>query len=101
MCHCLQEQADEFVRDFLLPLAGILKAEDLFELVDDQQEICAFAQVGLLDRFDQPEVTAAERGQQILANVFFLAIVEIGLQQGVGQHRERIPAGMRDRNLPG
>ena len=44
----------------LLPLAGILEAEELFELIDDQQKVCAFAQVGLLDRFHQAEVTAAE-----------------------------------------
>ena len=80
-----QQQADELVGGFLLRLAGFVEAEDLLELVDDQQKVGALAQVGLLDRFDQAEVTAAQGGQQIFAGVFLLAIVEVGLQERVGQ----------------
>ncbi len=95
-----QEQADELVGGFLLHLAGFVEAKDLFELVDDEQEVGPFAQVGLFDRFDQAEVTAAQGGQQIFAGVFLLAIVEVGLQERVGQERQRIAAGMRDGDLP-
>ena len=95
-----QQQADELVGGFLLRLAGFVEAKDLLELVDDQQEVGALAQVGLLDRFDQAEVTAAQGGEQIFARVFLLAIVEVGLQQCVGQERQRIAAGMRDGDLP-
>ncbi len=95
-----QQQADELVGGFLLRLAGFVEAEDLLELVDDQQKVGPLAQVGLLDRFDQAEVTAAQGGQQVLAGMFRLAIVEVGVQQRVGQERQRIAAGMRDRDLP-
>ena len=95
-----QQQADELVGNFLLPLARFVEAEDLLELIDDQQKVGSRAQVGLLDRFDQAEVTAAQSGQQVFAGVFFLAIVEVGVEQRVGQERQRIAAGMRDGDLP-
>jgi hypothetical protein len=94
-----QQQADELVGGFLLHLAGFVEPKDLFELVDDEQEVGPLAQVGLFDRFDQAEVTAAHGGEQIFAGVFLLAIVEVGLQQCVGQQRQRIAAGMRDGDL--
>jgi hypothetical protein len=65
-----QEQADELVGHLLLHLAGFVEPEDLLELIDDQEKIGARAQAGLLDRFDQTEMTAAQGGQQIFVGVF-------------------------------
>ena len=42
-----------------LPLAAV--AEELLELVDEQQELAAVGQGGLVEDFDQPERAALER----------------------------------------
>ena len=80
-----QQQTDKLVGCFLLPLARFVEAEDFFELVDDNQEIGPFAEIRLLDRFDQAEMAAAESGEQIFSRIFLVAIVKVRIQQRFGQ----------------
>jgi hypothetical protein len=98
--HRFQEQADELVGCLLLHLAGFVEPEDFLELIDDQEKVGPLAQAGLLDRFDETEMTAAQGGQQVFGSVFFRAIVETGIEECVGQKHQRIATGVRDRDLP-
>ena len=95
-----EKHADKFVGHFLLRLAGLVEAKDLLELVDDQQEVGVLSQPRLLDRFDQAELATAQCRQQIFTGVFLVTVVEVGFQNRIGQERQGIAAGMRDRDFP-
>jgi len=93
-----QQQADKLVGRFLLRLAGFVETEISSNWSTTSRK-WSLRQVGLLDRFDQAEVTAAEVASRFSRHTRS-AIVEVGVQERVGQKRQWIAARMRDGDLP-
>ena len=96
----LEQHAHELVRRVALGRAALVEAEDLLELIDDEQEVRARRELRLADGLDEAEVAARERGEQAGLGVLLRRVVQVRREQRLGEMIQGRRAGMRDGNFP-
>lgn len=99
----MEQHADEFVGRVALGRAALVEAEDLLELIDDEQEVRAGRELRLAERLDEAEMAARERGEQAGLGVFF-GLADLGngdLLDGPDPMGQRRRFNFKARSRPG